>query len=127
MYTIDLPTEGINITKNSTLVFSLADGSKDNNKLIDLTIRLSDKNGNTAELPLSYFHPLQNTLKTEMLKFPFNYLTSNSESVFQKFIFSMDDFKQINPKFNPNELAKIGFIFNKTKEGTVLLDDIGID
>lgn len=126
-YIISVPPAEINITQNSALVFSLADYSKDNNKLIDLTIRLYDKNGNTAELPLSYFHPLQNILKIEMLKFPFNCLAKNSEPVFQKFIFSMNDFKQINPKFNPQELDKIEFIFDKTKEGTVFLDDIGID
>lgn len=126
-YTISLPNAGINITKNSALVFSLADGGKANNKLIDLTVRLCDKSGNTAELPLSYFHPLQNALKTQMIKFPFTGLSSNSEPVFQKFIFSMNDFKKVNSKFNENELAKISFIFNKTKKGTVLLDDVGID
>ncbi|MEW8995080.1 hypothetical protein [Clostridium sp.] len=126
-YIINLPTSGTNITRNSKLVFSLADGDNNNDKLIDLSIKVYDKSGNTAELPISYFQPLQNTLKTRILKFPFNSLSPDSEAIFQKYIFSLNDFKKVNSKFTPEELAGIGFAFNKTKKGTVLLDDVGID
>lgn len=126
-YYINLPSGKINITNDSTLVFSMADGSMNNNKPIDLSIKLYDKNGNTAELPLSNFELLQNTLKTKILKFPFNKLGSDGEPVFQKFIFNLNDFKKVNSKFNPSELKRIGFIFDKTNKGTVFIDDIGID
>ncbi|GAA0764815.1 hypothetical protein GCM10008908_00470 [Clostridium subterminale] len=126
-YIINLPTSGINITRNSKLVFSLADGDNNNDKLIDLSIKVYDKSGNTAELPISYFQPLQNTLKTRILKIPFNSLSPDSEAIFQRYIFSLNDFKKVNSKFTPEELERIDFVFNKTKKGSVLLDDVGID
>lgn len=35
-------------------------------------------------------------------------------------------FKRANPNFQPEQLSKIGFVFDKTKKGTVLIGNIGI-
>ena len=127
VYTIKMPNIGRTITNNSTLVFSLADSDKNNDKLIDLSISVSDKNGNTAVLPLSRFEPLQEILKSKMLKKPFSNISSEGEAVFQKYIFRLQDFKKVNPKFTPEGLIRVSFIFDKTKKGIVLLDDVGIN
>lgn len=35
-------------------------------------------------------------------------------------------FKKTNPDFQPEQLSKIGFVFDKTKNGTILIGNIGI-
>jgi hypothetical protein len=49
----------------------------------------------------------------------------SSEQVFQLFKFPLNNLKDINPNFNPSSLKTIKFIFDKSKKGVVVIDNIG--
>lgn len=126
-YTLTLPDKGLEIRENTSIVFSLADGSKESQKeLIDLTVTVEDNDGNQASLPLSYISELTSAVKGELLKKPFSNAGNTTEPVFQYYGFSLNDFKEVNPQFDPLKLNKIHFQFDITKQGTILMNNIGI-
>ncbi|WP_269799712.1 poly(ethylene terephthalate) hydrolase family protein [Lysinibacillus xylanilyticus] len=130
-YTMTLPEKGLDIGQNTSIVFSLADARKEEEKksqeeLIDFTVTVEDSNGNQASLPLSYISKLTPAIKGKLLKNPFPDPEKTTEPVFQHYGFSLNDFKKVNPKFNPIKLDKVHFQFNLTKKGMVLMNNIGI-
>jgi len=130
-YTMTLPEKGLDIGQNTSIVFSLADARKEEEKksqeeLIDFTVTVEDSNGNQASLPLSYISKLTPAIKGKLLKSPFPDPGKTTEPVFQHYGFSLNDFKKVNPKFNPIKLDKVHFQFNLTKKGMVLMNNIGI-
>ncbi|MGE7953487.1 chlorophyllase/cutinase-like alpha/beta fold protein [Lysinibacillus xylanilyticus] len=126
-YTLTLPDKGLEIRQNTSIVFSLADDSKESQeKLIDLTVTVEDSNGNKASLPLSYISELTPAVKGKLLKKPFSNAGNTTEPVFQYYGFSLNDFKEVNPQFDPLKLNKIHFQFDITKQGTILMNNIGI-
>ncbi|MPQ23483.1 MFS transporter [Bacillus paralicheniformis] len=130
-YTVFLPEKVMNLTNNSSISFSMADSTKRKNPsyqndLIDLTITLEDKEGNRASLPLSHVSKLIPMIEGKILKWPFTEFSPTKEPVFQHFDFQLQDFKRMNPAFNPLTLKQITFEFNRTEKGTVLINDIGI-
>lgn len=133
-YRVSLPDGGVGIgtQTNSSIVFSMAD--KDDKKesadakdaLVDLTVRAVDANGNIAALPLSSVASLLPMFESNIVKWPFSWSLPTKEPVFQNFTFRLADFQKANPKFQPERLSEISFIFDKTEKGTVLIRDIGI-
>ncbi|MFD1177814.1 MFS transporter [Paenibacillus puldeungensis] len=133
-YKIALPGggAGIGTQANSSIVFSMAD--RDDQKeatdakeaLVDLTVQAVDANGNVAALPLSTFGSLLPIFESKIVKWPFSWSLPAKEPVFQNFAFRLADFQKANPKFQPERLSGIGFIFDKTDKGVVLIRDIGI-
>lgn len=130
-YTVFLPEEGLEVNENSSIVFSMAD-SRNRTKLpyqkdlVDLNVIVEDRNGNQASLPLSHVSKLVPMVEGKLLKWPFLNFGPTKEPVFQNFDFSLRDFKQINPHFNSLQIRQLRFEFNRTKKGTVLINDIGI-
>ena len=92
---------------------------------IDLTIQLTDSNGQKAALPLSQFSPLQRTIQVSYLKTDFITGEKESEKVFQTFYFPIQDFIKVNENFDGTSIEKIEFVFNKSKSGVVVIDNIG--
>ncbi len=130
-YTVTLPNRGIEIQKNDSIVFSVANDAKDGKEikketLIDFTITVEDSDGNKASLPLHHISKLTPAVKGRLLKKPFSNLGNISEPVFQHYDFLLNDFKDMNPQFDSLKLKKIHFQFNLTKQGTVLINNIGI-
>lgn len=133
-YKVALPDggAGINTQENSSIVFSMAD--RDDKKeagdakeaLVDLTVQAVDANGNVAELPLSTVGGLLPMFESNIVKWPFSWSLPAKEPVFQNFTFRLADFQKANPKFQPERLSGINFIFDKTDKGVVLIRDIGI-
>jgi len=130
-YTVVLPNEGITFTENSSIVFSMADSSErkttsNHEDMIDLTVKVEDKNGNKASLPLSHISKLVPMIEGKLLKWPFENLGETKEPVFQNYSFELTAFKQVNSHFDPLALKKISFEFDLTQEGNILMNDIGI-
>ncbi|GIQ64979.1 hypothetical protein PACILC2_35470 [Paenibacillus cisolokensis] len=130
-YTVVLPADGIDIPPNGTIVFSMADrddtkktGSQE--ELVDLTVQVADRSGNTASVPLSSAGGLLPMLEGGIVKRPFTSLMPTKEPVFQSFAFRLADFQSANPAFQPERLSRISFIFDKTAKGSIYLRDIGI-
>ncbi|TCJ01131.1 MFS transporter [Cytobacillus praedii] len=127
-YTVTLPDKGIELQKNDSIVFSLANDEKavKNEKLIDFTITIEDSDGEKASLPLHHISKLPPAVKGRLLKRPFSNIGNITEPVFQHYAFLLNDFKDVNPQFDSLKLAKIHFQFNLTKQGKVLINNIGI-
>jgi len=135
-YTIDLPQRGLALTKDSVLVFSLADASEDptpdtkqdrpsRDEVIELTLEVLDHSGQTARLPLSHFSFLQPQLVGQLGKAAFMSPVPSWEAVFQHFEFALADFVTENPVLDATNLAKVRLLFDRTEAGVILLDDVG--
>lgn len=92
---------------------------------LDFSVSLKDINGNIAQLPLSHNAFLQPQLETKIMKADFMTKNDKSEIVFQTFFFHLKDFMGKNPAFNPSAVNEIKFVFDRTGEGVVVIDDIG--
>jgi dienelactone hydrolase len=142
-FTIHLPAEGISATETDTLVFTLADAKEksDPKKLIseksdedekeekepvpiDLNVELRDRGGITARLPLEHFSLLQPQITVQVRKADMFNTTKKSEPVFQSFTFPLADFVAVSPELDVTNLDAIRFVFDRTKEGVVILDNL---
>ncbi len=153
-YTVTLPETGLTTDSESVLVFALADakdkpgkrdqveGSPDKEKAdkdskkeeeeskeprqpVDLTLEVTDRAGAGAQLPLSRCAFLQPQIEAQVAKAEFMGDSRTSEVVFRSFEFPLAWFVDVNRSLDPERLKTIRFIFNKTKKGVVILDDLG--
>jgi hypothetical protein len=143
-YTVQLPEEGFFTAETDTLVFTLADAKEksDPKKLasekseevekeeekkrepVDLSVEVQDRAGVTARLPLSHFSWLQPQLEVQVRKADMFNSTKKSEPVFQSFAFPLTDFVAVSPELDVTNLAAIRFVFNRSEEGVVILDNV---
>jgi hypothetical protein len=135
-YTFILPDTISGEVKNKLLVFSLADGGailsnrektsndKDQNP-IDFSIHLIDKRGHKISFLLSSFSYLQQQIKKNTAKLPFQNQFPDAESLFDFFYFDIGKLISTDSNFNVEELQKIQFVFDQSREGAILLDDVG--
>ena len=127
-YTITVPAGALN--PDADLLFAMADGrpAGDEERLtpINLTVAVSDGDGDTARLPLSHFSLLQPPIEGVYLKAPFLHHEALSEPILQTFVFTLADFTAANAAFDPGALAAVHFIFDRTPEGEIVLDDVGL-
>jgi dienelactone hydrolase len=91
---------------------------------IDLSIILTDINGETVYFPLSQFSALQRRLAVKVWKKDFND-SAKSENVMQLFSFPIEDLLEINPNFNSRQITEIRFVFDRTDKGVVVIDNVG--
>lgn len=93
---------------------------------IDLTIELVDRAGTRARLPLAHVALLQPQIEAAVAKAAWLTNVPRSEVVFQVFEFPLADFVAVAPGFAPTELAQIRFVFDRSAQGVVVLDDVGV-
>ena len=99
---------------------------KDNEKKpVDFTLELTDQQGAHIRFLLSECMPLQPQIKKNLAKYAF--LTSNddAESIPDFFYFNLDALQKKNPAFVMNKLRSIQLIFDQSKAGVIILDDVG--
>ncbi len=92
---------------------------------IDFTLQLIDSKNQKTSLPISSFSALQRAIEVTYLKTDFLTDEKESEKIFQTFYFPIQDFVNTNPNFDISTLQKIEFVFNKSKSGVVVIDNIG--
>lgn len=92
---------------------------------IDFTIQLTDSTGQKLRFPLSRFSPLQREIKVRVMKTGWITGDESSENVFQTFYFSLEELRAANPGFAFTRIEEIAFIFDRSKEGVVIIDNIG--
>ena len=92
---------------------------------IDFSIKMTDASGEEIHFPLSHFSALQRELKVRIWKAQFITDDDESENVFQTFSYPLEDLRRLNPSFDMTTIQKIAFVFDKTFEGVVIVDDIG--
>ena len=92
---------------------------------IDLTITLVDSSGQAAAMPLSAYSYLSRQLEPKLMKAGFMTDIAKSEPVFQVFFYPLFHFREQNPAFDTGEIEEIRFVFDRTEEGVVIIDNIG--
>jgi dienelactone hydrolase len=131
-YAIELPPS-LSFSDRHTLVFALAHRQENDRQgrtfsvePIDLTIEITDRAGQSAELPLSHFALLQPEPHVQLAKL--GWMTSTvpaSHPVFQTFSFPLADFVALNPQLDVGHLATVRLVFDRTPAGLILLDEVG--
>ncbi|WP_344848735.1 chlorophyllase/cutinase-like alpha/beta fold protein [Pedobacter jeongneungensis] len=111
------------------LSFSLA-GGKENTagllKPIDFTIVLEDNNKHKLSFPLSSCSVLQPQIAKNLSKFALLNDYPNSEAVPDFFYFDIARLMGNHTEFQMNNLKAIKFIFNKSRSGDIILDDLSL-
>jgi dienelactone hydrolase len=134
-YSVKLPSNLAKeeFDKSTVLTFSLADTANEeipytNKENIDLTIQIKDKNGLSSEIALSEVGILNPAIKVKFTKWPLleSIYDNEVEINLQSFQIPIEEFTVKNSEIKPTNIEYINFIFNKTTEGEILLDDIGL-
>ena len=100
------------------------DKKKKGKEPIDFSISLLDASGEKVYFPLSSFSKLQRRIGVKVWKRDRNE-GEKSESIMQLFSFPIQKMLTLNPKFDFSTIVEINFIFDKTKKGVVVIDNIG--
>jgi hypothetical protein len=152
-YTITLPQilpADWELDRQSLLVFSLAEADEDPEKPsdddsddsedeeyeqkdaedtepADLTVELETTSGLRAGIPLSHFRPVPPILRSRFTKLwnEENAYGKDYEPALQTFELPLAEFYEKNPELDVSSLARIRFIFDRSEEGVVIIDDIG--
>ena len=95
---------------------------------LDITIELIDADGNEARIPLSEFRAVQPPLIARFTKLWSEEFAAGEgwEAVLQTYLLPLARFTGAAPGFDPETLQTIRFLFDRTPEGVIILDDIGI-
>ncbi|MGY0619617.1 hypothetical protein [Lysobacter sp. A378] len=133
-YAITLPDAAID-GEMEALAFSMADTGQgaatpddddavDDPSGVDLTVRLTDAAGNTAELTLGSQAMLIPAEHPDLFKSALVRARVDPEPAFQTYVFPLDDFVAVNPDFDRDGVLEIAFVFDRTREGTVALSRV---
>ena len=149
-YSITLPQAGLPIDRASVLTFQVAEAAqepskplgaapksmsksdddragekKERREPIDFSIEVTDGAGHAARLPLSRWAALHPQVDFQVAKARLLNEHPNSEIVFQVFDLPLAAFAEVNPLFDPAELRTVRFVFDRTRRGVIVLDDVG--
>lgn len=110
------------------LYLVMAPGS-DQHTAVDFTVELSDRTGNKSALTLDNFGVIvpryQRTFTKASIFEKVRYKGLESEPVMQTFVLPLSVFTAANSDFDSADLAEINFIFDRTTEGEIYLDEVG--
>jgi hypothetical protein len=95
----------------------------------DFSVELEDTNGRTARVVLSQFGPVRMPIEAYIYRrkgkdktvFP-----TLSEPVGTTYVMPMSAFTAVNAGFDPALLRTVRLVFDRVKQGTVTVDDVGI-
>lgn len=91
----------------------------------DFTIELKDTAGNMVSFPLSLFSPVQPRLARQLTKLKFLQEVAEAETIFQFYHFPLEKVVPEDSAFDATQITSINFVFNISKEGSVVLNNIG--
>ena len=119
----------LQVDNDSKLLLSIGSENPYQDTLIELTIELSDSDGNHAALPLSTVGPVHPALNIRYLKVKWierKFINDFSERLLQTYEIPLRQFVEANPSLDPSKLEIIRFVFDRFPNGPIMLDDIGI-
>jgi hypothetical protein len=139
-YTIDLAGADLHLDAGSKLIFNLADAGQDpapaagrgpagaettQRQPLDLSIFLKDARGVEARVRLGDYLLVQPQLEARLYKArPFE-RDAPSEPFLQSYVIPLEDFAEANLGFDPERVAQIRFVFDRTERGSIVLDAVG--
>jgi dienelactone hydrolase len=100
---------------------------KEGKEPLDLSIELVADGGATVRLPLSRFRALPVPLESRFTRLPdeSDLYGDAWEPVLQTFELPLQAFAAAKPGFDPAALREVRFVFDRSPEGVVILDDVG--
>ncbi len=100
---------------------------KEGKEPLDLSIELVADGGATVRLPLSRFRAVPVPLESRFTKLPdeSDLYGDAWEPVMQTFELPLRAFADAKPGFDPAALREVRFVFDRSPEGVVILDDVG--
>jgi dienelactone hydrolase len=101
---------------------------RDGKEPLDLSIELVAAGGTAVRLPLSRFHPVPVPFESHFTKLDdeSDLYGKSWEPVLQTFEIPLAAFATADPRFTPATLTEIRLVFDRSPEGVVILDDVGI-
>jgi hypothetical protein len=104
-----------------------AEEGEEEHKPVELSLELVTADGVAAKLPLERFRPAPPMLRSRFskLKNEISLFGKDYEPTLQVFELPLDVFAAEFPGFDPSRLREIRFVFDRTPEGVILLDNIG--
>jgi len=93
---------------------------------INISVAIIDAQGNEASIPISEYAYIQPQLEPHILKADFMTDGKKSEIIFQSFFLPFSLFLNQNAQINLSEIRQIKFVFDKSEEGVIIIDDIGL-
>jgi dienelactone hydrolase len=138
VYSIELPDRPSQLDQDGVLTFQLADGRGsmadhlgeetewENRDPIDLSVEVADRRGQTASVSLGQVAYLQPEIESHLLKARWmRFLVPTSEAFLSGFEIPLEAFAEANPALLISQLSAVRFVFDRTPEGAVLLDNAG--
>ena len=122
-YTLEI-ADGIRIGRDDALVFDLASLSR-RDIALDFSVKIVDRNGREASLPLSHMTPLTPQLPYRMYKPPLR-VSFESEPVFATYLFKASQFMAENQEIDLGSITQIAFVFDGSPIGEIFADNIGV-
>lgn len=92
---------------------------------IDFSIIISNSDGQKVTFCLSDFSALQREIEVRIWKSQFITDDSASENIFQTFMFPFAEIQERNPDFDISSINHLVFLFDKTPEGVIIIDNLG--
>ncbi|HNY24618.1 MAG TPA: hypothetical protein PKM89_07640, partial [Bacteroidales bacterium] len=74
----------------------------------------------------SDFSTVQPVLKRTLTKLAFMQKQSKSETILQYCYFPLERYAAVRPDFDFEHIISLGFVFNITPEGVVIINNLGI-
>jgi hypothetical protein len=118
----------LELSRNMSIVFSIGAGDEEQLEPLDLTIELCDSDGHCAALPLSSVGLVPPALPVRLAKWKWleeKSIQTLSERIMQTYEMPIQSFIEKNSLLDPSKLENIRFIFDRSDNGIIMLDDIG--
>ncbi|MFP4448153.1 MAG: hypothetical protein ACLFPH_05430 [Bacteroidales bacterium] len=95
---------------------------------VDFSVKLKDAEGNIASIALSEFAYIPPVMESKFIKWGVmnSRYGEDYEVTLQDFRIPLNSFTENNPELQIDKLVEIAFVFDKTPEGAVVIDDIGL-
>ncbi len=104
------------------------DDEDDEEEPIDLSVSVTDANGETAKLQLSRYGPIRRPLEISILRrkdIERDRYSNNFDLVLQSFSILLEDFEDANSRLDVTKLRSVRFVFDRSEAGTVVVDEVG--
>jgi dienelactone hydrolase len=102
------------------------DVAEEEGQALDWTVRLTDRNGASASLPLSHDAPLYPLVQAMPRRASFLEGAEPAEVLYRRFEFPLVEFVAESAMFDATSLAGIAFVFDRSDKGAIIIDDISI-
>ena len=93
---------------------------------LDWSVELSDRNGISVSLPLSQDAALYPQIQAIPHRASFLDGADTAEVLYRRFELPVADFVSANPAFDPVALDRVSFVFDRSKKGAIIIDDLSI-